>query len=179
MFPHQILPGSPRRARCRLFVVGLTAVLEVASYTSARAQEPARLAVADFDFIDTSGEPKYQTAEHARRLQAFGATLENSLSTHGRVALTRLACASAPCSGRIEGLPALSAKAIDTGARFLLVGEVRKMSTLIGGVKFAVVDLTNNTPSCDRFLSYRGDTDEAWQRAAAFTAGDIVKYCLR
>jgi hypothetical protein len=52
------------------------------------------------------------------------------------------------------------------------------MSTLVGWVKFAVLDLSENKPLCDRYLTYRGDTDEAWRRAAAFTARDVGKYCM-
>ncbi|WP_425248644.1 DUF2380 domain-containing protein [Chelativorans salis] len=63
-------------------------------------------------------------------------------------------------------------------AGYLLIGEVHKMSTLVGWVKFAVLDLNSNRPVCDRFLSYRGDNDEAWRQAAAFAVRDIERHCI-
>ncbi len=62
--------------------------------------------------------------------------------------------------------------------RFLLVGEVHKTSTLVGWIKFAVLDLRGKTTTCDRFLTYRGDTDEAWHRAAEFAGRDIGRNCI-
>ena len=64
------------------------------------------------------------------------------------------------------------------GATLLLVGEVRKTSTLVGWMKFAVLDLSRKVATCDRFLTYRGDTDEAWRRAARFAADDIRRHCI-
>ena len=52
------------------------------------------------------------------------------------------------------------------------------MSTLVGWVKFAVLDLGDNKAVCDRYLTYRGDTDEAWRRAAKFTTRDIEEHCI-
>ena len=80
------------------------------------------------------------------------------------------------CAALLLGALAAQARAAD--AKYLLVGEVHKMSTLVGWVKFAVLDLEANKPLCDRYLTYRGDTDEAWRRAAAFTARDVDKYCM-
>ncbi|MGK9051225.1 DUF3280 domain-containing protein [Neorhizobium petrolearium] len=144
----------------------------------ANAAEPVTLAVSDFDFRDTSGEVRDQSAEHAKRLKALGITLQEGLSAVGRLNIVPMTCETGRCTAGTAGLEALSIKARDVGATYLLIGEVRKLSTLVGGVKFAVLDLTSNKPTCDRFLSYRGDTDEAWRRAAAFAAQDIEKHCL-
>ena len=32
--------------------------------------------------------------------------------------------------------------------------------------------------TCERRMSYRGDSDESWRRAAEFVAGDILRHCL-
>ncbi len=64
------------------------------------------------------------------------------------------------------------------GATLLLVGEVHKTSTLVGWMKFAVLDLRRRTATCDRLLTYRGDTDEAWHRAAQFAVRDIERNCI-
>jgi hypothetical protein len=138
---------------------------------------PIRLAVAGFDFTDTSGEARDQTAEHAARLAAFTGTLREGLASLG-VEIVPLDC-PAPCTGGDPGIPALSEAAKAAGARYLLVGQVRKVSTLIGSVQFGVIDLAGPRVACDRALSYRGDTDEAWVRAAAFAVEDVAAHCLR
>ncbi|MGK6314269.1 DUF2380 domain-containing protein [Neorhizobium sp. DT-125] len=144
----------------------------------AGAAEPMTLAITDFDFRDTSGEVKDQSAEHAKRLKALGTTLQESLSASRRMNVVPLTCGAGKCTAGTAGLETLSVQARNVGAGYLLIGEVQKLSTLVGGVKFAVLDLASNKPTCDRFLSYRGDTDEAWRRAAAFAAKDIEKHCL-
>lgn len=168
---------------CRFFVSsGFSLMLTIAMGSTsagvAYTAEPAVLAISDFAFIDTSGEFRDQRDEHARRLTALGATLENALSASNRINIVPLACEGGECTAMAVGLEALSLEARRAGARYLLIGEVRKMSTLVGGLKFAVLDLATNRPTCDRFLSYRGDTDEAWQRAASYAASEIARHCL-
>ncbi|MGW9232479.1 DUF2380 domain-containing protein [Pseudorhizobium sp. NPDC055634] len=141
------------------------------------AAEPVSLAVAGFDFVDTSGEARDQSADHDRRLAALERTISGELSAVPEVKAVAMDCVGA-CSVRKAGVEALSGRAVEAGATHLLIGEVRKMSTLVGGVKFAVIDLATNRATCDRFLSYRGDTDEAWSRAAAFTVQVVVRDCL-
>lgn len=149
-----------------------------AAVSASVAAEPSRLAIAGFDFRDTSGEVRDQVALHEARLKAFDTTLHHALAGNPEIRLVPLACGADPCTPRKSGLDSLSAKAKTDGTRYLLVGEVHKMSTLVGWVKFAVLDLNDNKPVCDRTLTYRGDTDEAWRRAADFAAHDIAKNCI-
>ncbi|MEZ2126554.1 MULTISPECIES: DUF2380 domain-containing protein [unclassified Sinorhizobium] len=139
---------------------------------------PITLAITNFDFRDTSGEVRDLSAEHARRLEAMGIMLQEGLSASKRMNVVPVTCETGKCTARTAGLEALSSQAKTAGANYMLIGEVHKLSTLVGNVKFAVFDLTSNKPTCDRFLTYRGDTDEAWRRAAAFAATDIEKHCL-
>jgi hypothetical protein len=173
------MPGKcPTQARSRLNrysrLAALAGALALAFAATANAAEPSALAVASFAFKDTSGEVRDQTAEHAARLKAFGAVLQDDLSASSKIELVALPCEA----GRCGDLGAIATQAKAASARYLLVGEVHKMSTLVGWVKFAVLDLSENKPLCDRYLTYRGDTDEAWRRAAAFTARDVGKYCM-
>ena len=144
---------------------------------TAWAAEPVTVATAGFDFVDTSGEMRDQTAEHDRRLQALDRTILDSLAAEKNLSTVPLGCVE-KCTVGSAGVEALSRQAVEAGASHLLIGQVRKMSTLVGGVKFAVIDLDTNRPTCDRFLSYRGDTDEAWSRAAVFAAQDVARHCL-
>lgn len=169
------------RVRSRLVLLGgLLLTLAGTGFfipVSLAGAEPA-LAIVKFDFRDTSGEVRDQTAEHEARLDIFDAALQAGLSDGRKVHPVAMACAPGECSVKTSGIEALSKKAKASGARYMLVGEVQKMSTLVGWVKFAVLDLDDNKATCDRYLTYRGDTDEAWRRAARFTAKGIAKYCL-
>jgi hypothetical protein len=153
----------------------LLALLFLAPVALAQAA-PARLAVADFDFTDSSGEVRDQTAEHAARLAAFTETLRDGLEGPG-IEIVPLDCPGS-CTGGDPGIPALSDAAKAAGARYLLVGQVRKVSTLIGSVQFGVLDLVDSRVACDRSLSYRGDTDESWARAAEFAVRDVAANCV-
>jgi len=136
------------------------------------------LAAANFDFRDTSGEVRDQTAEHDARLKAFEVTLRDGLSGNQKIELKALSCQAERCSAQAPGLVALAAQAKTAGVRYLLFGEIHKVSTLIGRVKFAVVDLKDDKPVCDRYMTYRGDTDEAWQHAARFAVRDFADNCF-
>jgi hypothetical protein len=144
----------------------------------AHAQTAAPFAVAAFDFKDTSGEPRDQTAEHAARLKIFDAALRDRLAADQRIRLVALTCRAEPCSARNAGLEPLIAQAKAANARYLMIGEFHKISTLIGSLKLAVYDLSENKVACDRALSYRGDTDEAFERAARFAARDVEQHCI-
>lgn len=157
-----------------VLAVAIASTLTDVAYT----EEPAVLAISTFAFIDTSGEIRDQRADHARRLTELGATLEEAFSTSNKIDIVQLTCHGKECTAMAAGLEALSLEAKRAGAQYLLIGEVRKMSTLVGGLKYAVLDLATNRPTCDRFLSYRGDTDEAWERAARYAASEIQNHCL-
>jgi hypothetical protein len=166
--------GAAKPLRLAPYFLFTALVGALAPIATLHAAESSALAVAGFSFKDTSGEIRDQTAEHAARLKAFGAVLNDDLAASPKIDPVALPCEASQCGD----LGALAAQAKAASARFLLVGEVHKMSTLVGWVKFAVLDLDGNKPVCDRYLTYRGDTDEAWRRAAAFTARDVGKYCL-
>ncbi|MER8828326.1 DUF3280 domain-containing protein [Mesorhizobium sp. M0938] len=167
-----------RLFECGQFLLTLIGAGVLASAAFADAAEPAALAVADFEFRDTSGEVRDQTAEHEARLKTFGVALRDSLSGNRKIDLVALPCQTEQCTIRDPGLVDLSRQARTASAKYLLIGQMHKMSTLVGWVKFAVLDLNDNKPVCDRYLTYRGDTDEAWRRAAEFTARDIEKHCI-
>ncbi|TIT51290.1 MAG: DUF2380 domain-containing protein, partial [Mesorhizobium sp.] len=124
------------RGRFFLILLGAGAL---ASAAFADAVEPRTLAVADFEFRDTSGEVRDQTAEHEARLKAFGVALRDGLS--GKIDLVALPCHAERCTIRDPGLVDLSKRARTASAKYLLIGQMHKMSTLVGWVKFAVLDL--------------------------------------
>jgi hypothetical protein len=162
----------------RGFGLVFASVAAFALAVDARAQTVAPLAVAAFDFRDTSGEPRDQTAEHMARVKIFDTRLRENLTADARIRLVALTCRAEPCSARNAGLEPLIAQAKAANARYLMIGEFHKISTLIGSLKLAVYDLSENKVACDRALSYRGDTDEAFERAARFAARDVEQHCI-
>lgn len=91
---------------------------------------------------------------------------------------TRLTCQQAPCSLASTSLKTLLDAAAATDADYLLIGQMHKMSTLVGWTKYALVKVATGKAVCDRFLTYRGDTEEAWKRAAVGVGRDIKRHCL-
>jgi hypothetical protein len=149
------------------------------STSAASAEAPAKLAVANFNFEDTSGEAGNATAQHDAQLKDFQSVVSQTLSDKLKLDLAPLPCAPDKCSLADPGLEALAAMAKKADARYLVAGGLHKMSTLVGWAKIVVVDLSANGKVCDRLLSYRGDNPEAWDRAAKFAANDLIDHCMR
>jgi len=138
-----------------------------------QAQEPVALAVLDFDYLDTSGEPADQAAIHRRRLADFMSALRRDLAASGRYRIVSLTCGAGPCASSAHPLEVQKA-ARAAGAKFVLIGAIHKMSTLIEWAKIDIVDEDQNRIVFNRLLSFRGDNDEAWRRAEGFGARQIL-----
>ncbi|HET7887277.1 MAG TPA: DUF2380 domain-containing protein, partial [Bradyrhizobium sp.] len=64
----------------------------------AQAAAPLTIAVADFDYIDTSGEVRDQRAAHQARMARFAELLRESLTAQGEFQVQPLECADPPCT---------------------------------------------------------------------------------
>jgi Protein of unknown function (DUF2380) len=144
----------------------------------AHAADPIPLAIAAFDYSDTSGEAQDQAAAHAARLEGFTDLLRDQLSATGKYRIVPLSCAKPRCSAGTLDAQSLTDAARQAGARLLLYGGVHKMSTLIQFGKAQVADLDSDKVVYDRTISFRGDDDNAWKRAGEFLADDLVKEIL-
>jgi Protein of unknown function (DUF2380) len=135
---------------------------------------PIAMAVAEFDYSDSSGEANDQRAAHRARLQAFASNIRTDLAHSGKYRIVTLSCPQEGCSaGELDPKDLLEA-ARHAGAEFLLYGGIHKMSTLIQFARAQVVDLRADRLIFDRQLSFRGDSDEAWRRAEQFLAQDLT-----
>jgi hypothetical protein len=132
------------------------------------------MALVDFDYVDTSGEVRDQRADHEARLSVFMNTLRADLAAHGKFRVVVPACQPDPClrAGNDELLKA----ARTAGADFLLVGGIHKMSTLVQWAKADVIDLRSGRIVLDKLFTFRGDTDQAWQRAEQFIANELSTF---
>ena len=94
------------------------------SLVAARAAPaPRTVAVADFDYVDTSGEPTDQTAAHHQRAADFVSALQRDLAANGQYRLVSMSCGSAPCEPMMNPVE-LQKAARAAGARFVVLGGV-------------------------------------------------------
>ncbi len=162
------------------FIVAVSVIGLTAAFGAPRAQadvaptHPAALAVLNLDYVDTSGEPNDQIATHQRRAAEFVNALQRDLAANGQYRIVPMSCGSGPCD------PAMSPSEIQTaartaGAKLVLLGGVHKMSSLVQWAKIQIADEEQGRIVFDRLLTFRGDTDEAWQKAESFVARDVLQ----
>jgi len=164
----------------RLSAVGLgllAAALYTGSVRESRAQgEPPVLAVAEIQYIDTSGEVIDQSADHFRRLREFEASLRTDLAASGKVRNVALDCPPNACSiGDIEADQLLD-KAQAAGAGYLLISSFHKVSTLVQWAKFDLVEVKTRNVVFNRLVTFRGDNDKAWRHAESFVVREILDH---
>ncbi|UZE48574.1 DUF3280 domain-containing protein [Rhodopseudomonas sp. P2A-2r] len=135
------------------------------------------VAVADFDYSDTSGEVTDQTSEHRSRMTMFATLLRENVAQHD-YRVVRPSCPQPACTA-ISMAPAdLVAAARRDGARYLVYGGIRKMSTLVQWGEVQLFDVEREQLVMRRTVTFRGDTDTAFRRAADFvgaTVADAIK----
>ena len=165
----------------KLRSVGLVLVAAVIFSASPVRQSRAQgevpvLAVAEIQYIDTSGEVIDQTADHFRRLREFEASLRADLAASGKMRSAVLDCPPNACSVGDVDADELLGKAQAAGAGFLLIASVHKMSTLVQWARFDLVDVKTRNIVFNRLVTFRGDNDEAWRRAESFIAREILDH---
>ena len=140
--------------------------------SDAAAGEALAISVDDFTYIDTSNEPTDQTAVHDERLRAFMTALRGDVTADRRFELVPSSCApNCPING-----PALRDRlhaASQAGARILIIGIVHKLSTLVQLARTVAVDTASQRILFRNYFTFRGDNDEAWQRAERFISEEI------
>ena len=169
-----ILSQTQTGGRLRRAAIALCGAVLALSSPAAAADgaPPVAIAVPDLVYVDTSGEVRDQTQEHARRIRHFSDALRGDLARSGKFRIVALQCGAAPCAA--DGEPSeLLARARAAGARLVLIGGVHKESTLIQWAKVQAVDVDADRIVLDKLLTFRGDTDEAWERAEAFVAREL------
>jgi hypothetical protein len=119
----------------------------------AAAAETAAVALDDFSYTDTSGEPANQTAAHETRLVAFMAALRRDIAADPRYRL---------------------APSVQEGAAFKVIGGIQKTSTLVQWAKVAVIDVGARKVVMDKLYTFRGDNDESWERAEMFVSREVM-----
>ena len=134
------------------------------------------MAIAEIQYIDTSGEVIDQSADHFRRLREFEASLRTDLTASGKVRNVNLDCPPNACSiGDIDADQLLD-KAQAAGAGYLLVSGFHKVSTLVQWAKFDIIDVKTRNVVFNRLVTFRGDNDKAWRHAETFVVREILDH---
>ncbi len=70
-------------------------------------------------------------------------------------------------------LPDLARAASQAGAKIVVIGGIHKMSTLVQWARVEAIDVDAKRLVLDRLFTFRGDTEQAWDRAEAFIFREI------
>jgi hypothetical protein len=165
------------RSRCRSIVIRTAAIVLIVAISARAADRPALL-ILPLDMVDTSGETPSHAQEHEDRLVALAQYLSKALAQDGSYAIID----PTPISAEIEKartvrLSECNGCELDLArlvhADRVLIGKVDKVSTLIGSLDLSIVNVATGERVFSRVLSFRGDTDEAWQHAARFFVREL------
>ncbi|MFO1035531.1 MAG: DUF2380 domain-containing protein [Geminicoccaceae bacterium] len=143
--------------------------------TGAWAGQPVTVAVLDVEYIDTSGEVRDQSQEHAARAARLVEAMRDGLSASDGYRGVALSCGDDPCTARTTEPATLVKLARSAGAGLILVPTVQKMSTLVQFAKVQAIAVATGDIVFDRWLTFRGDTDESWRRLQEYVLADFLK----
>ncbi len=165
----------------KLRSAGLALAAAAAFYTCPVGQSQAQdevsvLAVAEIQYIDTSGEVIDQSADHSRRLREFEASLRSDLAASGKLRNVALDCPPGACSVGDIDADQLLGKAQAAGAGYLLITSFHKMSTLVQWARFDIIEVKTRDVVFNRLVTFRGDNDKAWRQAESFIVGEILDH---
>ncbi len=163
-----------RSGRAKAAVAAMCVAVAMSLPAGPGLSAPLTIAVADFDYVDTSGEVKDQRAEHRSRVAQFAELVRENLGAGGDYRVLPLDCPEHPCTPVSMHPDDFIAAARRSGAGLVVYGGIRKMSTLVQWGDVELLDLDNEKLLLKRTVSFRGDNDEAYRRAAAFV-GDTVR----
>jgi hypothetical protein len=168
-----MISAGRAKAIAAAVAVALSFQVTPSQISSMKADTPPTIAVADFDYIDTSGEVKDQRAAHQARMAQFAGLLRENLGAQGAFHVMSLECAEPPCTP-INMQPQ---KFIDasrrSGARYVVYGGIHKISTLVQWGDVQLLDLQSDKVLFRQNVTFRGDNDEAFRRAAAFVGESV------
>lgn len=154
-------------------LMAIPGFLAVANTAHGEPADSPAVAVVDFDFLDTSGEGGVGAVDHDAYLALFRAAVEKELE--GKLGVLRLPCSANGCRPSNTEPELLVAQAREAGAEFLVFGSVHKVSTLIQNLQVEALDLEAEKIVLRRQISFRGDSDQAYERAGRSVGRTIVE----
>ena len=149
-----------RASRRRMAIASGAIALLLFSMCRGMSVTPLTVAVADFDYVDSSGEVRDQSAEHSARVAQFAKLVRDSLGGQGDTRVLPFECKEPPCTPINMRPDEFVAASRRSGARFVVYGGIHKMSTLVQWGDIELLDLEANKLLLKRTVTFRGDTDE-------------------
>jgi len=144
------------------------ALMPSALFPAAAAQEPARVAVFDFELIDSSLEGQLRGASQAEgaRLAALGETLRRAYAAAPGFAVVGIEpVRQAARARRLHSCRGCEASlAAQIGAELAVTGTVQKVSNLILNINIQVREVETGRLVRAASADIRGNTDESWRR---------------
>lgn len=154
-------------------------MLMASAMTASQAAATPTLLVLPLSLNDTSGETPPHIREHMERLAALTRYLSQMLTVDDLYTVID----PTPIAPEIEKVRATQPLDACNGcerdlarqvhADRVLIGGVDKVSTLIGSLRLNIEDVATGRSVFSRVLSFRGDTDGAWQHAVRFFVRDL------
>lgn len=140
---------------------------------SAAHAEERRVAVFDFELIDTSleGEVNGPRAEETERLAMISDLLRQKLQESGRYVVVDEAPVAAQIedAGYLHSCNGCEAKmARELGAELAITGTVQKVSNLILNINLYVRDAESKRRLRAMSADIRGNTDRSWSRGVSY-----------
>ncbi len=134
--------------------------------------DPPRLAVLDFELLDTSleGEMRGPQADEHDRLMRISEQVRRQLTESGKFQILDISPVKAAAEGSnlqaCGGCDVQYAQRI--GADLVITGVMRKISTLILSLIIFVRDVHTGQLIAAMNADLRGNTDESWTRATSY-----------
>jgi Protein of unknown function (DUF2380) len=154
----------------RALAVFITMVLAILA--PARAAEPPRLAVFDFEMIDTSlpGEFYGSSADERERLLKVGDQLRGDLGSSGKFQVLDISPVNAAAhQSNLQACGGCDVKlAQQLDADLEITGVVQKVSNLILNINVYLRDVRSGRLLTAASVDMRGNTDESWSRATRY-----------
>jgi len=150
----------------------LAVILLSLSWPVAHAADPPKLAVFDFELIDTSlqGEMYGKSSDEEERLTKTGEQMRRELGESGRFRILDIAPVNAAAhQSNLQACGGCDSKlAQQLGADLYITGTVQKVSNLILNVNVYLHDAQSGKLITAASVDMRGNTDESWSRATHY-----------
>jgi hypothetical protein len=136
------------------------------------AAEPVRVAIFDFEMIDTSldGEMKGTSTEEKARLAKLAPALREKLAASDRFLVVDTTSVNERAHAQnLQACGGCDATlAHEVGADVALTGTVQKISNLILNINIYLRDARNDRMLQTMSVDIRGNTDESWSRGLSY-----------
>ena len=114
-----------------------------------------------------------QSAEHRARVASFAKLLRDNLAAQGDYRVVTIECRDHPCTATSMSQDVFIAAVRKAGARLVVYGGIRKMSTLVQWGEIQLLDLEAEKLLMRRTVTFRGDNDAAYRHAADFVSNTL------